>query len=177
MTAQAPRRYAAALWTGERERRVDSTVFVLVLAAAALHAGWNALLKIGLGDTLRLRLAAGERVVLRDGSLTSVELTQAALDSIERLNPTLNAFVQVDAPVALAQARKADDQRRVGVQLTDQAAEVLAVAPGPVAGILPQALQGLPDDTLERLHLGLAEVIAQLTVRDSPSAGKPLADI
>ncbi|MEB0150765.1 hypothetical protein QN398_25030, partial [Pseudomonas sp. CCC2.2] len=42
---------------------------------------------------------------LRAGSLTSVELTQAALDSIERLNPTLNAFVQVDAPVALAQAR------------------------------------------------------------------------
>jgi aspartyl-tRNA(Asn)/glutamyl-tRNA(Gln) amidotransferase subunit A len=40
--------------------------------------------------------------------VTSVELTQAALDSIERLNPTLNAFVQVDACVALAQARKAD---------------------------------------------------------------------
>lgn len=45
---------------------------------------------------------------LRAGSLTSVELTQAALDSIERLNPLLNAFVCVDAPVALAQARKAD---------------------------------------------------------------------
>ena len=46
---------------------------------------------------------------LRAGSLTSVELTQAALDSIERLNPILNAFVQIDAPVALAQARKADE--------------------------------------------------------------------
>ena len=44
---------------------------------------------------------------LRAGSLTCVELTQAALDSIERLNPTLNAFVQVDAPVALAQASTA----------------------------------------------------------------------
>ena len=46
---------------------------------------------------------------LRTGRVTSVELTQAALDSIERLNPTLNAFVQLDAPVALAQARKADE--------------------------------------------------------------------
>jgi aspartyl-tRNA(Asn)/glutamyl-tRNA(Gln) amidotransferase subunit A len=46
---------------------------------------------------------------LRAGSLTSVELTQAALDSIERLNPVLNAFVCVDAPVALAHARKADE--------------------------------------------------------------------
>ena len=39
---------------------------------------------------------------LRAGSLTSVELTQAALDSIERLNPALNAFVAVDAEVSLA---------------------------------------------------------------------------
>ncbi|GGL38139.1 amidohydrolase [Pseudomonas brenneri] len=45
---------------------------------------------------------------LRAGNVTSVELTQAALDSIERLNPLLNAFVSVDAPVALALARKAD---------------------------------------------------------------------
>lgn len=54
---------------------------------------------------------------LRAGSLTSVELTQAALDSIERLNPILNAFVQVDAPVALAQARKADDLFAQGLDL------------------------------------------------------------
>ena len=54
---------------------------------------------------------------LRDGSLTSVELTQAALDSFERLNPTLNAFVQVDAPVALIQARKADDLLAQGQDL------------------------------------------------------------
>ena len=54
---------------------------------------------------------------LRAGSLTSVELTQAALDSIERLNPTLNAFVQVDAPVALAQARKADEWLAQGQDL------------------------------------------------------------
>ncbi|MFJ7884765.1 amidase [Pseudomonas sp. NPDC096917] len=54
---------------------------------------------------------------LRAGSLTSVELTQAALDSIERLNPTLNAFVQVDAPIALAQALKADELLAQGQDL------------------------------------------------------------
>ena len=54
---------------------------------------------------------------LRAGSLTSIELTRAALDSIERLNPTLNAFVQVDAPVALAQACKADQLFAQGVDL------------------------------------------------------------
>lgn len=64
----------------------------------------------------------GESVValaerLRAGSLTSVWLTQAALDSIERLNPVLNAFVYVDAAVALAQARKADELFAQGLDL------------------------------------------------------------
>ncbi|NMY34968.1 amidase [Pseudomonas sp. WS 5412] len=54
---------------------------------------------------------------LRAGSVTSVELTQAALDNIERLNPRLNAFVQVDACVALAQARKADALLAQGLDL------------------------------------------------------------
>ena len=54
---------------------------------------------------------------LRAGSLTSVELTQAALDSIERLNPALNAFVAVDAEVSLAQARKADELFAQGLDL------------------------------------------------------------
>lgn len=60
-------------------------------------------------------VALAER--LRAGSLTSVELTQAALDNIERLNPTLNAFVHVDPPVALAQARKADELLAQGLDL------------------------------------------------------------
>lgn len=54
---------------------------------------------------------------LRAGSLTSVELTEAALDSIERLNPILNAFVCVDAAVALAQASKADELFEQGQDL------------------------------------------------------------
>ncbi|MFJ3367351.1 amidase [Pseudomonas sp. NPDC086251] len=60
-------------------------------------------------------VALAER--LRAGSLTSVELTQAALDNIERLNPILNAFVHVDPPVALAQARKADQLLAQGLDL------------------------------------------------------------
>ncbi len=54
---------------------------------------------------------------LRAGTLTCVQMTQAALDSIERLNPTLNAFVHVDAAVALAQARKADALLAQGIDL------------------------------------------------------------
>lgn len=72
--------------------------------------------------------------------------------------------------------RKAEDQRRVGLQLTDSAAVVLGAAPG-VEGVLPEALQGLTDETLEQLHASLAQVIAQLTSRDERSAERPLADL
>lgn len=56
MTARAARRYAAALDPDRRERPVDTTVFAVVIAAAVLHAGWNALLKIGLDRYLTASL-------------------------------------------------------------------------------------------------------------------------
>ncbi len=77
----------------------------------------------------------------------------------------------------VSKRRRPDDQRRVGLQFTDKAAAVLVAAPGPVEGVLPQALQGLPDEALQQLHASLADVIAQLMVRDERSADRPLADL
>ena len=46
--------------------------------------------------------------------ISSVELTQLYLDRIAQLNPTINAYVTVDAEKSLAQARAADAQRAAG---------------------------------------------------------------
>ncbi len=46
--------------------------------------------------------------------ISSVELTQLFLDRINRLNPTLNAFVTVDADKSLAAARAADARIAAG---------------------------------------------------------------
>ena len=46
--------------------------------------------------------------MLRQGELSPVELTQALLDRIERVNPSVNAFVTLRAEEALAEARDAE---------------------------------------------------------------------
>ncbi len=51
---------------------------------------------------------------LEAGELSARELTQHALDRIEALNPTLNAFVAVDAEGALAAAQVIDGRRARG---------------------------------------------------------------
>ena len=52
--------------------------------------------------------------LLADGKTSSVELCQDTLGRIERLNPTLNAFITVAADKTLAEAAAADARRAAG---------------------------------------------------------------
>jgi aspartyl-tRNA(Asn)/glutamyl-tRNA(Gln) amidotransferase subunit A len=52
---------------------------------------------------------------LRAGDLSSVELTEAALERIEALNDTVGAFITVTAETALAAAAQADADRAAGI--------------------------------------------------------------
>jgi aspartyl-tRNA(Asn)/glutamyl-tRNA(Gln) amidotransferase subunit A len=60
---------------------------------------------------LALTEAAGQ---IRSASLSPVELTQTCLDRIERLNPVLNAFITVNADLAMEQARRAEREILAG---------------------------------------------------------------
>ena len=51
---------------------------------------------------------------LRDRKLSPVELTRACLDRIDRLNPTLNAFITVTADQAMSAAREAESEIAAG---------------------------------------------------------------
>ena len=53
-------------------------------------------------------------VALTQKKISSVELATLFLDRIERLNPTLNAFITTDRDKTLAQAHSADEMRKVG---------------------------------------------------------------
>jgi aspartyl-tRNA(Asn)/glutamyl-tRNA(Gln) amidotransferase subunit A len=52
--------------------------------------------------------------LLRQGSVSPVELTADCLARVEKLNPKLNAFITVTAESALAQARQAEGEIRRG---------------------------------------------------------------
>ncbi len=56
-------------------------------------------------------------VALGNGELSSLELTEAVLARIERLNPTLNAYTLVMADSARADARAADSRAAAGRRL------------------------------------------------------------
>jgi amidase len=61
---------------------------------------------------LVLAPAASQLELLRAGKVSAVELTEAHLQQIERLNPELNVFADFDAERARKQARKLDGARK-----------------------------------------------------------------
>jgi len=73
--------------------------------------------------------------------------------------------------------RSTEDQRRVGLCLTEEAAKLIKMAPGPAEGILPEALAGLSPDTIQMLDLSLRKVIEQLQIKDDRLAEKHLSDM
>lgn len=73
----------------------------------------------------------------------------------------------------LVSAKGEADRRAVQLQVTAQGRRVLAKAPGPFAGVLPEALGRLDRRTLARLDRDLGQLIEQLGV-DERGANVPL---
>jgi aspartyl-tRNA(Asn)/glutamyl-tRNA(Gln) amidotransferase subunit A len=51
---------------------------------------------------------------LQAGAFTSVQLTEACLSHIEKIDPSFNIMIRVDRDLALAQAKASDDRRKDG---------------------------------------------------------------
>lgn len=77
----------------------------------------------------------------------------------------------------ISKERSKEDQRRVGLRLTEEAIRLIKNAPGPAEGVLPEALSALPAETMQSLDASLEKVIQQLQIRDDRLAGKPLSDL
>ena len=73
------------------------------------------------------RSAAEMAAALSAGEITSVELTQAHLDQIEKVDSEVHAFLHVDREGALSQARDADEKRKSGEKLSPLSGVPLAL--------------------------------------------------
>jgi len=71
--------------------------------------------------------AAQMSEALSEGSITSVELTEAHLAQIEKVDSKVHAFLHVDRENALAQARDVDAKRKSGEKLSALAGVPLAL--------------------------------------------------
>lgn len=69
------------------------------------------------------------------------------------------------------------DQRVVRLCLTELGNEVVAHAPKPMIGVLPDALQRLPEDVLGNLSGNMDVLIAMMPRKDKSAASKPLSDL
>jgi len=63
---------------------------------------------------LALMSATEAMAALQQGKVSSVELTQACLDRIEKYNSLVNAFIRIEADEALATAAQLDKERQSG---------------------------------------------------------------
>ncbi len=77
----------------------------------------------------------------------------------------------------VSKQRSREDQRRVGLLVSREARELIARAPGPAKGILPEALMAMSASALVALDGGLEKVIEQLEVRDERYADRHLSEL
>jgi DNA-binding MarR family transcriptional regulator len=75
----------------------------------------------------------------------------------------------------IAAAKEGADRRAVQLSLLPAGARVLRNAPGPFAGLLPDALKALPPATLMRLNEDLGLLIVKIAA-DEDGASIPLSD-
>lgn len=73
--------------------------------------------------------------------------------------------------------RQSEDQRKVGLIVTDAGHAILAHAPKPVDGILPQVLHTLDTETLQALNTSLNLVITKLDAHPNSIANQPLSEM
>jgi len=81
------------------------------------------------------------------------------------------------AQTYLTKTRPHDDQRRIGLCLAAPGLAAIAALPGPAEGVLPEALNAIPNVALKTLNINLTELIGHLPGNNVAFARIPLAEI
>lgn len=88
-----------------------------------------------------------------------------------------NILAKLTEQKLVRKERNRDDNRVAGLFVTDQGRLLLKQAPGPLRGLLPDALGKLPDHVLRELHDSLQLLLEQMETLEIQGKSFPLADL
>lgn len=106
--------------------------------------------------------------------ITVSQLSQALSVHVSTASNMLDKLAKAQL---VRRERSESDRRVVNVHLTDKGQAMLERAPKPLSGLIPAALDNLPEETLIRLHKDLEGLIQQMGQVDHDAADKPLSTL
>lgn len=93
------------------------------------------------------------------------------------LSTASNLLEKLEGNALITRTRNDKDQRIVHIHLTPRGRRVLAKAPGPARGVVPDALTRLPTEKLKSLDRDLEVLVAHMARRDRRGGTTPLSDL
>jgi len=105
-----------------------------------------------------------------------IRVTELAAAMAIHPSTASNLVAKAERAGLIRRERSSRDQRVVHLHLTDAGMAVLAKAPEPVAGLLPDALGRLPQDVLMRLTDDLHTLASSMSVQVD-AADKPFSEL
>ncbi|MBI2312348.1 MAG: MarR family transcriptional regulator [Betaproteobacteria bacterium] len=88
-----------------------------------------------------------------------------------------NMLDKLETRKLIRRERGQPDQRVVRLYLTAQGEEIIRLAPTPARGVLPDALNHLPEGALRSLDRNLSELVGLMKIQDREAAMTPLSDL
>lgn len=126
--------------------------------------------RVGLSGTLLWALAVIDEQ-------PGIRLTRLARSMSIHQSTASNLLARLIELQLVRKERNRDDNRVAGLFVTEQGRYRLEQAPGPVRGLLPDALGKLPEHVLTALHANLQRLLEQMETLEIQGGSLPLADI
>ncbi len=126
--------------------------------------------RVGLSGTLLWALAVIDEQ-------PGIRLTRLARSMSIHQSTASNLLARLIELQLVRKERNRDDNRVTGLFVTEQGRKRLEQAPGPVRGLLPDALGKLPERVLTDLHDNLQHLLDEMETLEIHGGTLPLADI
>lgn len=106
-----------------------------------------------------------------------IRVTELARAMAVHQSTASNLIDRLEKAGLIHRERSDADQRVVRLSLTASGRRIIAAAPLPLEGVLPDALNALPHKSLSELQRRLEELAKSMKVRDSKGKRIPLAEM